>query len=471
MKKLVVVAGAAAGLFLFAEAAHGQAFLPAACELDTGHYLVKQGVSYLRNAAGEQDTTKRQRALDDARRSLTEAVQGDQVENPAAWYYLGRYYELAMDGRGADTAFDRALALQPACADDIELHKDMMWAPLMNGAIEHMRASEFDEAADMLRAANALNPEDNIGFYYLARILAADGENDSSLAYFKKVAAMGLPEDTSRMDFYNESVFNTAILYNIRAQAGEDSALWDSTATWYRKYRTIDPDDNDALTGIVDAYQQLGDTAKVMQWYDTIIARYETVDPNNVFRAGEHYFVQERFQKALDAFEKGLSRNPYSRPALHNLSNTYLALVNAEGTPVALRDEYAQKMEEVSRRLLAVDPQNRGAKQLLGASFQLQEKQDSARAIIRLIEAMKYQVVVDRFFGRDGRFTLNGRLQNFQRSQTTTQPITFEFLDAQGAVVTTATVESKTLASEGVEDFTLEVQGDGLMAWRYRVTS
>lgn len=471
MKKLVRVAGAAAGLFLFAEAAHGQTFLPAACDLDTGHYLVKQGFSYLRNAATEQDTTKRQRTLSDALRSLTEAVLGDQVENPAAWYYLGRYYEIVLDGRGADSAYARAQAIKPECADDIELHKNMMWPPLMNGAIEHMRVSEFDQAADMLRGANALNANDNIGFYYLARILAADGENDSSLAYFKRVAMMGMPEDTSRIDFYHESVFNTAILYNLAAQSSDDPALWDSAATWYQTYRTINPNDNDALTGIVDAYQQLSDSAKVMQWYDTIVARYEHLDPNNVFRAGEHYFVQERFAKAREAFEKGLTRNPYSRPALHNLANTYLAVVNAENTPPAEKAQYAKMMEEVSRRLLVLDPDNRGARQLLGAAFQLQDKRDSAQAIIRRIEAMRYQVIVDRFFGRDGRYTLNGRLQNFRRAQTTTPQITFEFVDAQGNVVTTATVESETLPSEGVSDFTLEVEGDGLMGWRYRVES
>ena len=51
---------------------------------------------------------------------LTRAITGDQQDqNPAAWYYLGRYYVEKGDARGADSAFARAEKLAPQCAQDI----------------------------------------------------------------------------------------------------------------------------------------------------------------------------------------------------------------------------------------------------------------------------------------------------------------------------------------------------------------
>src|SRR2546430_3483369 len=57
---------------------------------------------------------QRQKDLKDAYRVLTQAVTtGGQEKNPAAWYYLARYYEFQNDLGGADSTFAKAQELAP----------------------------------------------------------------------------------------------------------------------------------------------------------------------------------------------------------------------------------------------------------------------------------------------------------------------------------------------------------------------
>ncbi|HEX9282990.1 MAG TPA: hypothetical protein VF882_04315, partial [Gemmatimonadales bacterium] len=102
--------------------AAAQLWLPAACDIKPGHYLVNSGALYLKSAFTTKFADQRAKDLKDANRVLMQALtSGGQEKNPAAWYYLGRYYLIADDLVGADSAFTKALALAPKCKDDIAL--------------------------------------------------------------------------------------------------------------------------------------------------------------------------------------------------------------------------------------------------------------------------------------------------------------------------------------------------------------
>ncbi len=66
--------------------APAQVWLPAACDIKPGHYLVNSGVLYLRSATSTKFADQRTKDLKDANRVLTQAVtSGGQEKNPAAW--------------------------------------------------------------------------------------------------------------------------------------------------------------------------------------------------------------------------------------------------------------------------------------------------------------------------------------------------------------------------------------------------
>ncbi|NIM48212.1 MAG: tetratricopeptide repeat protein [Gemmatimonadales bacterium] len=464
MKKLVVAAGVVTGLVLSAGQAEGQGvYQEPGCDLKTGHFLVNSSVMYLKGASEEADSVKRARMLRDAHRNLFDAVSRGEADNPAVWYFLGRYYALTRDAVGADSAFDRAEQLQPDCAEDIAFHRQVLWVPVMNQAIDSLRVGAFEGSKDLLRAANAIHDKDNLGFYYLARIFANEGETDSALHYFKRVVEVGV-SDTARQENYNEAVYNTAVLYGMLEQ-------WDSAAVWYGKYREIDPNDSEALTGLAQAYQQSGQPEAAMELYDLVLSRAPEMAALDLFRTGEALFRAERFQMAARAFDLGLDKAPGVRSALYNLTNTYLAIADDEEEPREEREQAAVQMELAARRLVAVDPHNSESLRLLAASFQLQRKDDSTLATLEHIAEMTFDVVVDRHEATEGGYSVQGRIVNLKDAEATFPTIMFEFLDAQGTVITTDSVAGGTLGPHDTEPYGLVVGGEGIVAYRYKVGS
>src|SRR5439155_17360250 len=86
----------AAGLAPAVTPAQQQIWLPAACDIKPGHQLVNSGMQSLKSAFATKFADQRTKDLKDAERVLTQAVTtGNQDKNPAAWYYLGRYYLMA----------------------------------------------------------------------------------------------------------------------------------------------------------------------------------------------------------------------------------------------------------------------------------------------------------------------------------------------------------------------------------------
>jgi len=461
MKKLAVVGGIAAGLLLTATPARAQ-WMDAACNLSgAGHFLVNSGKVYLEGATGESDPEKRERLLEDAQRNFLEAIERGEDENPAVWYYLGRYYILANDAIGADSAFHRAEQIEPDCEEDIWLHRRMMWVPLINSVIDSLNSGSASGAVPVLYQANAIFDEDIIGFYYLGRVYGAEGELDSALVYFKKVAEMGT-EDENRVESYNTSIYNIGLIYGMLNE-------WDSSAVWYEKYRLANPDDLEAMIGMAKAYTGLGDErGRVL--YDSVLARAEAMDATDLFRTGESLFMGEDYHSAARAFEMGLEKNRYHRPALYNLVNTYLAICQDTTETQQAVMEAAANMEAAARRLVEVDPQSYDAASLLAASYQIQRKDDSTLAVLERMDVQRWTVEIDTQQPFAGGYNVEGRLMNLsEEEETETSLLTFEFVDGQGNVVATDSVDPRTLGIGEESPFGLMVEGEGILAVRYRV--
>src|SRR5512134_3369908 len=100
MNRVAVLAGMAAALTLGAADASAQLagiWVGPQCKLNTKHFLVNSAQLYLKNATQAKKPEDRDRNLTDAERVLKQAVSGGQAENPAVWYFYGRYYLLVDD--------------------------------------------------------------------------------------------------------------------------------------------------------------------------------------------------------------------------------------------------------------------------------------------------------------------------------------------------------------------------------------
>jgi len=477
MRNLVFAGGMIAGLLLSSASAAAQgAYRRPDCDLSTGHFLVNAAVVYISTASEQSDPVKRRTALGNAERNLLEAMDRGQEDNPAVWYFLGRYYVMTSDLVGADSAFDKAVAGAPDCEEDIKYYRQVLWVPAMNRAMDSMRVGAYEGAKLLLRQSYAVWDQDNLAPYYLARIFGNEGELDSAVHYFKEVVAFGVG-DSTRIDNYHESMFNVAVVYRMLRQ-------WDSTAAWYDRYRAeVDPNDPQALTGLAEALKEGGDDAReqgdsargdalmnrAMMMYDTIMARAPDMEALDLFQTGEALFLAEEFEKSARAFDLGLEKNPFFRPGLYNLANAYLAICNDDEKPQAVRDSAAKAMEAVGRRLVAVDPLNTESLNLLAAAFQLQRMDDSTLAVLERREALAFEVKVDVQQPTDEGFLVQGRLTNPKETEVAVPRIEFEFLDVEGNVLSTEMVEPTTLDPMGSSTLYLTGTAEGIAAVRYKV--
>ncbi len=197
MRHSVLVVGLTLAAALASTSADAQGFRRPDCDLSTGHFLVSSAVTYLDGAGNQGDPVKKARLLGDALRTLNDAINRGQEENPATWYFYGRYYVMMNDPLGADSTFTRAEQLAPQCAEDIKFYRQSLWVPTMNLAMDSMRDGAYEGAKAVLRMAYAVWDQDNLTPYYLGRIYGNEGDLDSAIHYFKQVIALGTA-DTSR---------------------------------------------------------------------------------------------------------------------------------------------------------------------------------------------------------------------------------------------------------------------------------
>lgn len=465
MKKLMVAAGVLCCATILAAdvAAQDGVYLPPQCELNTGHFLVNSGVVYIKGASEETFPDQRQRMLTDAHRNLIQALERDQAENPAVWYFLGRYYFMSSDALGADSAFDRAARLAPACADDISFYRQRLWVPLVNQAVDSINAGQLDAAKALLRQANAIYDEDNVAFYYLGSVFGSENQTDSAVHYFRKVVEVGA-KDSTREENLDNAAFNLASLYGSAGQ-------WDSAVVWYQRYRERQPSDPQALIGLATAYAEAGNDSLSMIMYDSVLGSASDMGAYDLLQAGQKLFVAGQLEGAARAFVAGLEKIPYHRDGLYNLTNTYLAIAQDGELPEAQQQEAASKMEHVARRLVTVEPYGQEALRLLAASFQLQRKSDSTLAVLERVENMRFAVEVQSTRPGQDRYEIIGVISNMRNARTTVPPITFEFLDAQGNVITSQPLNVEPLAPHATTDFEVTGEGGEIAAWRYRTPS
>jgi hypothetical protein len=141
----------------------------------------------LRGAAEKPDLRDPQLAL--AKKTLNEAiVQDNQGTNPAAWYYLGRYYVAVGDVAGADTALARAATLAPKCAGDLATYRGELLSKLLNDGLTAWQDGKQDSALSLLHVAARFEPGNPKAIATVAALYASRANDDSAFAYYRLAA-------------------------------------------------------------------------------------------------------------------------------------------------------------------------------------------------------------------------------------------------------------------------------------------
>ena len=471
------------------------------CDVKAGHNLVNRGLQYLQSASKTPHEAQRQKDLRDANLVLTQAVTtGQQQQNAAAWYYLGRYYVMASDRAGADTAFATVEQLKPSCADDVAFWRRAMWVPTFNAGVAAWQAGSTDSAMASFRRANAIYRGEPHGFLYLGSLYANTGQLDSAAAYFEQGIEIAARDSTFAKE-QRDATFNLARVYHGAGKSEQAAAA-------YRAYLQIAPNDVEALAGLAAIYSEAGDMDSAIALYTRVLDRADSLDAETLFRAGVGIFqgvpappdsvattrrcrseppsgtgpapssrrVAARcdsiagaamkahdaasadvYRSAARAFEAGLVKNPYSRDGLFNLTNSYLAL----------RD--SAKMLPAAQRLYGVDPMSRTGVRLLAQAWNFRRNPDSTlRYLIVGDSLLSLDVNVTGFIMREQEASLEGVATNFHRKPSAPLTLTVEFLDVKGEPVTTQAMMVPAVQPSATHQFQAKGIGRGIVAWRYR---
>lgn len=463
------------------------------CDIKPGHFLVNSGLLYLKSATETRFEDQKQKDLRDADRVLTQALTtGEQTKNPAAWYYLGRYYVILEDLVGVDSAFARAEALEPDCKDDINTWRRFLWVPTINAGIAAWQANNPDSAMAAFRRANAVIQTEPQGFKYLASLLYNSGQLDSAAVYFRRTAEIAAADPKYAQD-RKDALFNLARIQHSQRRWAEAEAA-------YRQYLASYPDDAEVQASLGSVLTQTGQRDSAFAIYKRIVARGDSVGSIPLFRVGVEIFqsVPEEpdtaaagkgcrgtraaparvracrdslaavmraheaaamitYRLAAQAFEAGVKLNPYFRDGLFNQVNTYLILNDSAA------------MLAPAQRLVSVDPLNRQSLRLLAFAHQRLGRLDSTLHYLRIADStLVADVTVSQFEPEEQSATVKGVVTNLRPRANAPFKLVFEFLNGRGEVVATQSTDVPAIAPEQTHALEVTATGVGIVAWRYR---
>ena len=454
-------------LVAMVQQAQPQRYEPLDC-LSDGHFKVSSAKTTVKAALETANKAVVPGMFERARHSLTEAItQNGQDVNPGAWYWLGRIYLYEGDLAGADSALTKAGSLaEPACAKEMNLIRITTANALLRPGLDLMAAGQSDSAVKVLNLALSLYGDTPSPFAY--RALGVYYYNskkmlDSAAHYFGKAVEAAGP-DTAFNEVRLTSQFNMAVALQNNSQDAAAVAA-------YSRYLEWKPNDLDAMKGLAAALRSSGhaDSAQIIE--KKLLAmpgggaaageggEVSTVD---IFNLGVNAFQDSNYAEAAKAFKQVLEREPNNLDAEKNLAFSYVQMKDgAQLLPIAKRMYEREPLNETTVRLLA---------NAYGMTGNSDEQVSLAEKLVQMPVAVTVQTFTPKATGASLAGEATGRAAtNIAGKALAPRPVTvsFEFLDGAGTVVATKEVTLPGLATGKTEPISLDVEGEGIAAFRY----
>ena len=424
------------------------------CQADIDGYREQLWGDVLQNGL----RTWQENKLDSAKLLLRQAA-GLRPSHPRALLALGQIYASENKIDSAAAALNQAAQIAARDTAFGEQKKDAL------GTAARLYISKLQSDTTVQRWQRTRFSRDS-----LQRLLAVDStvlvRIEASSASRKARGARLAPAD--QQSFARDSSTRAKAVADRRAaqaaRAGavaSDSAaaasIYDPVIRSFRTYLEAYPDATEAVTGLANLYYQSGRLAEAMSAFEAIYPTNRSTDPDLLIDAGRGALRGNATAAGTALIERGLAKRPYNRDALADLGNAYQTL----------RD--SAHLLPVAQRLKAVDPLNRVTLRLLAAGWDLRGRRDSAQKYQDLAAGgQAVEVVISSLDADSSGYTLRGSATNAGSVDAPVQRLTFEFLDANGNVQVTQTVEIPGLPPQGSRDIEIRVPGTALVAWRYR---
>lgn len=381
----------------------------------------------------------------------------------------------------ADSMYDIVEASDASCMSETEEGRRKIYAGLVNNAVNQYNAQNVDGAQAL--AERGLEVYGGRKLAYIAHNLrgnALQAKNDYAGAVdeFKKMADL-MKGDTSLVAERQQQMTSISQLILVQADQAEGEAKNAKVAeaiAYLNGFLAEFPGDAKAESALARAQIMSGDEGAADRVFGAMAANPEKYSDQQLLEAAVNAARAEKDTAAKALFLAGLSKNAYSRDGLFNLTLTLQKL------------EQWDEAETYIRKLATVDPENPDVYQVFALNYQgkakiakaaAEKKPDTDPAVkhYKMVNDSllhyfnKYQNATTRvsfnlWAHDEDKHTLAGTVENLGEAE---KPYTlkFEFLDAKGGVVASKDAEVGAVAAKGTKAFKLEVEGAGVIAFRY----
>ncbi|HET9706739.1 MAG TPA: tetratricopeptide repeat protein [Gemmatimonadales bacterium] len=197
------------------------------CDIKPGFFRLNSAIVDLQHAV--QQPQMRDHLLGQAQDVLVRTIRDDkQDKNPAAWYYLGRYYVEQGDAVGADTAFARAAALAPQCKADIASYTAPLAQATLNQGLTLWQAGNKDSGAILLRRAYAADSTQVKALFQLGLLYIDSNQLDSASAVLRRAAQIAAG-DTAYSEARRDALLTVARMSMRAVQSDPAVQKWQHT--------------------------------------------------------------------------------------------------------------------------------------------------------------------------------------------------------------------------------------------------
>lgn len=407
----------------------------------------------------------------------------------------------------ADSMFDIVDAAGPGCKDQTEEGRRKLYAAFINDAVNQYNAQAVDSALALAR--RGIGIYDGYKLAYIAyniqgNALQSKDDLNGAVESFMRMTEL-MKGDTALVDDRKNTMSNVVQVMLAHAEnleADAKKAKLNQAIDYLKKILEEFPNDAKSEAAMARAQIMSGDETAAARVFGAMAASPEKYTESQLMEAAVNAARSDKHNEAAALFEAGLKKNPYSRDGLFNLSLTLQKL------------ERWKDSEKYIRTLLEVDPENPEAYQVMALTYQGEAKDDKhivdslrkvaldaandkktttaqknaiaarVKAELEPAEAM-FKTLNDsllRFFNRyqeakakmsfnlwshDGpKHVLAGTVENLSDAAAN-WTIKFDFLDATGKVVASKETSIANLASKASKAFRVEVDGEGIIAFKY----
>ncbi len=503
------------------------------CNLKAGHHLVNGGMMHLKIAVESDDENRTEDRLRRAQEVLVRAIeQNNQADNPAAWYWLGRYYVYRNDPFGADSAFRKSVQLAPECEAEARRYVGGLQPVVRREALLAWQEGAIDSAVSLFHLAASLMPDDAEIPFFLSRMYAERQEFDSATKYveigieraggdeahadrqrqamltilrgreavaFEHPAAAGIVESRIARDTLLHAIERDSTqLANLIAEWAGQRLRPDVQQAVSRDSATLAGRITAARAALPDAQTKLAqDSAGAGVAFAPALAAYERFletypdDADMTLRLLRRYSLlgnttgmASTTRRITQLPEVDLNELAQAGTAVYNDGYPAQAVVLLEiavsknpyiraAQYVLARAYYTMrdgpKLTRAAKQLLAIDPQNPQSVRMMAASWDVAGNQDSVQKYVGLAnEGLRWAVTVTQFLPTGAAAVVSGSVANITAQPLSATTLMFEFLDGSGAVLASGAAEIPPLEPRRRHAFSVRADVSGAAAWRYR---